>query len=564
MPRTVPHSHSRSVFHRLPGAAACVLFALLSIGGFGHAPALAQPAAPCGIVDALDYPIEIEDTLRDGYDDFALYRPRFGGNHVGIDIGFNRWGEPVYAVARGRVTYSDILGWDTEKGVVIIEHTFPDGSIAYSLYGHVEQGDTVFLPTVGECVERGDIVGLIGWPSRGLPHLHYELRDFLPDDGGPGYVTDNPLLTGWYHPLDFTMQWRVRLQPGFIGAATYSDVPSLPPALIDSGITVVAAGSSLAAFNPAGASLWRVAMGGAVTGIAALPGDRVAARSRDGQTVVMSASTGRYLALWPVEGPDTTFVVSGERLFFLTDEGGIAAFTALGEALWTLPPAGILPGEGLRLVLFEVDAVGHVALAVRGDADTLWRLIDGDGVILHETTFERPPAFAPLHDGGWLALEGAALYRLSAGGADTPFSQTELARISPSAGRTARLTTDIVGNVYIYLGDAGDTLLSLDAHGNVRWRAVYPAGRSSLAPLMDVGGGCTLYTLDADGMLNVFDSGTGELVAQRHLYPGGVQNGSPRARILRVDAGDRILVSAGFLSAVTLDGTALGRSCLLG
>ena len=94
-----------------------ILLALLALL-IGISGVAAQPAAPCGVVDAMDLPI---DNLVKGYDDFSLYRPRFGGNHTGVDIAFDRWGDPVVAAARGRVTYSDIAGWDTEKGVVIVE-----------------------------------------------------------------------------------------------------------------------------------------------------------------------------------------------------------------------------------------------------------------------------------------------------------------------------------------------------------------------------------------------------------------------------------------------------------
>lgn len=68
-------------------------------------------------------------------------------------------------------------------------------------------------------------------------------------------------------------------------------------------------------------------------------------------------------------------------------------------------------------------------------------------------------------------------------------------------------------------------------------------------------------------MLNVFNALTGELITQSGLYPGGVQNGSPRARLLSVDSNERVLVGGGFLSAITLDGTQLGgvsSQCLLG
>src|SRR5262245_28096767 len=143
-------------------------------------PIRALQSAGCGVVDAIDYPI---DELVPGYDDFARYRERFGGNHTGIDIGFDRWGDPVYAAARGRVTYADPEGWDTEKGVVIIEHIMPDNTIAYSLYGHMEETDIIGFPQVGQCIERGSLVGTIGWPSRGRPHLHYEIRRILPNDG---------------------------------------------------------------------------------------------------------------------------------------------------------------------------------------------------------------------------------------------------------------------------------------------------------------------------------------------------------------------------------------------
>ena len=60
---------------------------------------------------------------------------------------------------------------ETAKGVVIVEHTFPDGSIAYTLYGHMEQTDTLFFPPVGQCVDRGR--GRLDHPQ-GLDHASPE------------------------------------------------------------------------------------------------------------------------------------------------------------------------------------------------------------------------------------------------------------------------------------------------------------------------------------------------------------------------------------------------------
>ncbi|MCA9903072.1 MAG: peptidoglycan DD-metalloendopeptidase family protein, partial [Anaerolineae bacterium] len=310
----------------------CLLGVLLLLLGFGQTTIHAQ--ADCGIADAIDYPIDISDTLDQGYDDFGLFRARFGGLHTAIDIGFNRRGEPVHAVARGRVTYSDVNGWDTEKGVVIVEHVFPDGSTIYSVYGHMEQTDSIFFPVVGACVERGTILGTIGWPSRGLPHLHYELRNFLPDDGGPGYVDENPLLDGWFHPLDFTNLWRARLDPAANGYASFVDLPTLPPLLLDTGSIALASGTSLISYQPPTTRLWEIDLQTAITGIAGLSDGRIAARTRGGQAVIMQ--NGRFLHVWEVDGGDASFAVFGDTLLFPTQAGGVEAFSPTGQRLWTV------------------------------------------------------------------------------------------------------------------------------------------------------------------------------------------------------------------------------------
>src|SRR5215475_13635555 len=133
----------------------------------------AQGTDPCGVVDSIDYPI---DGVSIQNDDFGMYRAGFGGWHTGIDMAFARYGDPVRAAARGRVTFSVPAGWDIEKGVVIIEHVFPDNSIYFTLYGHMEEINGRSFPKVGECVERGQIIGSVGHPAQEAPHLHYEVR----------------------------------------------------------------------------------------------------------------------------------------------------------------------------------------------------------------------------------------------------------------------------------------------------------------------------------------------------------------------------------------------------
>lgn len=511
-----------------------------------------EPFTLCGIVDAIDYPI---DGLVEGYDDFGLFRSRFGGNHVGVDIGFERWGDPVAAAARGRVTYADPEGWDTEKGVVIVEHTFPDGSIAYTLYGHMEQSDTITFPRLGDCVERGQVIGTIGWPSRGLPHLHYEIRSFLPNDGGPGYVTNNPLDSGWYNPFDFTELWRLRLAPGFVESATFRAAPGVPPALLDSGVYAVASGSMIAGTLPTGAVLWRVETSGTVTGLAALPGGRVVARTHSGQTITLE--NGRYLAVWDVPGPDTPFVALGETLVFVSADGGLAAYNPLGTALWTLPGAGA--GTAARPVELAASDVQVLALT-RVSGGVLTRVVNADGTIAFETTYADPVAAAPDRSGGWLLLDGPQIRRIAGG------QNHSIGTLAPPPGRAARVAVDVLGNAYIYSADADGTLISINASGDMRWRTPYPAA-GALSPLLATGSGCMLYALDSDGMLNVFDTSSGDLLRQAQVYAGGRRNGSPAARLLTVDANERVRAAAGYISVVTFDGWALGGSaanCRLG
>src|SRR5437016_3390272 len=106
---------------------------------------------PCGIVDSIDYPI---DGVSIDYDDFGMYRAYFAGHHTGIDMAFGRYGDPVRAAARGQVTFSDVNGWDIEKGVVIIRHFFPGDQVYYTLYGHMEELNGFKFPKVGQCVEK--------------------------------------------------------------------------------------------------------------------------------------------------------------------------------------------------------------------------------------------------------------------------------------------------------------------------------------------------------------------------------------------------------------------------
>ena len=512
--------------------------------------AVQAQAGSCGVVDAIDYPIPTENLVR-GYDDFGLFRKEFGGNHTGVDLDFDHWGDPVKAVARGLVTYSNPLGWDTEKGVVILSHDFPDGSRAYSVYGHVEETDTIFLPAVGTCIERGQVVAAVGWPSRGRPHLHFEMRIVLPREGGPGYVSNNPLDDGWFNPLDFVALWRAKLSPAFLKAIAFNTVASLPPTQMDNGAYLTASGSLISAVMPPDQALWQIQTDSAINGLAALSGDRVVAHSTSGQTVTLNG--GRYGAVWNIASANTPFVALGERLIFLMQDGSVNAYDAAGTLIWTLPAKG-------QVVYFGGNT-SEIAVATQETDGIVWQTLNAEGQGPNAVSLKNIPLVSVDADGTWLVLDGQALMRIKDG-------QTEpIATLSDVAGRAAQMTSDSVGNVYLYMDDTDRTLIGISANGQNRWRIAYPRKVNSDPPLLAAGNGCLLYTLDVDGMLNVFSAADGKLVNQIGLYAGGRRTTNPHGRLLKVDAAEQVYVASGFLSLLVFDGTKLGgdtQACLAG
>ncbi|MCY4023655.1 MAG: peptidoglycan DD-metalloendopeptidase family protein [Anaerolineaceae bacterium] len=525
----------------------CALCLLLPLG-----PLMAQAEAPCGIVDSIGTPV---DDLVEGYDDFGRYRSRFGGVHVGIDLAFDRWGEPVRAAMRGVVTYSDLAGWDSEKGVVVVAHDMPDASRVYTLYGHLEQFDELPLPAVGDCVTRETVLGGVGWPSRGRPHLHYEVRNFLPDDGGPGYIEGDPLQAGWYHPLAFTALWQLRLAAGHLATAAFDAIPTQLTLLPSPGAYALASeGNVSSATLGAENSAWQVETESRIVDLAALPSGRVAAHTQEGQVVLLD--NGRYEALWRSPDPGALLQTLGESLVFALPDGALQAYGPDGVALWSLPPA---PAPS-RPLFFTSDGETLALGLGAEDGQVLWRLVGDGGAIRHEALLARQSTLTPAGDGSWLGLDGRRFFRIVAD------QVQELTTLDSRPGNAVAITMDMYGNSYFYNGRT--SLISLDAQGVQRWRVAWPGARSARPPLLDTGSGCLLYALDARGGLSLINGADGSLLRRIELYAGGDRNGLPLARLLQVDVDERVYVSSGFLSLALLDGWLLGgaatQDCLLG
>lgn len=135
------------------------------------------------IADHFDYPVGPPDGK--GYYNAQVFRKN---NHLGEDLnglggGNSDLGDPVYAIASGRVKFAadNGPGW----GIVVrIVHYLPEGDSIESLYAHF---DTLIV-SENEWVRRGTQIGTIGNADGWYPaHLHFEMRENLNLPIGGGY-----------------------------------------------------------------------------------------------------------------------------------------------------------------------------------------------------------------------------------------------------------------------------------------------------------------------------------------------------------------------------------------
>ena len=146
-----------------------------------------------------DFPIGTEHGA------FAYNAQPFTENrHLGDDLngigGENSdLGDPVYAIADGRVIFAQEGGPGWGKIVILLHAYDENGTRKYvqSYYAHLQN----FSVEILDEVRRGQQIATIGnADGKYWAHLHFEMREFVTPFVGPGYRDDT---RGWINPSDF-------------------------------------------------------------------------------------------------------------------------------------------------------------------------------------------------------------------------------------------------------------------------------------------------------------------------------------------------------------------------
>jgi outer membrane protein assembly factor BamB len=457
-----------------------------------------QRGAPCGVVDFFDFPLAAPEG--DGADarwSFGRYSERYSGIHVGEDWVYDtgdNLGRPVYSIAHGTVLFARPLGWGVDQGTIIVRHVFPEGKTIMSFYGHLEPASVVLNP--GDCVERGEVVGLIGKP-RGRPHLHFEIRTIFPDRPGPGYWSVDPTLAGWKPPTEYIWDQRMSTSPGVKWTRPFTASNSiLAGLLISNTVAAIDDDRLLALEADTGQVRWTRPLSSSV---------RTAALDKSRSTIYLTTisntlqaidAAGRSRWLIPVTS-------TARSVLFPSPEGGVILHTGRSLTGYSSDGARVWQIENVSAPIDWLDDDGQLLFTVGGDQSALYRL-DSTGVIIPVAALGGQLVAAADH----LFVYGpTALYRLS----ETPTVLKQFDRLLYNDGS---LITTVDGGLLISHHGLNDIrLIALRRDGSLRWERSIQRLTSGAPQLVAVGK--EVYAVTQEGDVWWIDQRSGE--AQRVL-----------------------------------------------
>jgi hypothetical protein len=297
------------------------------------------------------------------------------GEDWGITRGEGNFGEPVYSIGHGLITYAEPNGWGRDQGVVIVRHTFDDGRTFLSFYGHLDPPSVEL--SAGTCVERGALVGAIGRP-RTSPHLHFEIRTHLPYEPGPGYSGTDPTESGWLPPSLTVWDERLAALAGVLWRDTKALADSRPVGVLENGDYLLVADEKLHRLHPADGS--QAPVGSIIENI----DDAVVDVS--GRMVYIADRLGRVSAYQPtgdaLDDPftrqfDVDFDLVGMPTLMPLPGGGVALFAR--NELRTVSPDGDLWAQQSISGRVSSWAISEdmLVMATGGSAEQLWLVTAG-------------------------------------------------------------------------------------------------------------------------------------------------------------------------------------------
>lgn len=518
-----------------PRCAAVTVVALVLILLAGR-PAATQDTCP--VVNAVNFPVD--PTTYTIAQDYAARSPRHDGRyHTGEDWvipGGAPSGGIVRAVATGRVTYALPLAWGRDGGVIILEHTLPDGTVAYSVYGHLREADGVPFPALGACVERGTALGVIG-DARPVPHLHFEIRTENGSTPGPGYTATYPDFIGYRRPSAFITEWAARLSVAVRWVTTLRDPggPLAPPLLLNDNSALVLTPGAVTRILPDGRAFWRTTLDRPAVAVTGAAGAALV-HYADG-TVAPITPDGALLAGWQLEiAPAGAPFMLEDLLVFPTANGRLAALDATRRTVvWEAGAAPPFTGAHVAGQVIALRTADNVLLTL-GRAN----LRELDRAQLRPTS-----AVAANPNGDLFVYTRTGLWRVLADGVWEPAPHAATAPTGP-AGLAALPNSDVL------LYD-GETLARLTPDGTARWRVPLPGVRGRVA----------LYAIDERALL----LSTGGDVALADPFTGvcrvRLTGTTPDALLWHARRGDTLRVVIGTTFAA-LDWERLTANCPTG
>ena len=404
---------------------------------------LIQPASAqvqCGIANSISFPAD-PSAFR-VVQEFGSQSPRHQGRyHTGEDWYGGRgtsYGEHVRAIAAGRVTFSSPNGWGRDGGVIIVEHAFPDGSRAYSMYGHLTEATGVTFPAPLSCVREGEVLAAVG-DVRPTPHFHLEIRTSRPDIPGAGYSWEHPVNEGLRRPSKFIRNWQAWFAESYRWRLDLADEtgPAAPPVVLDDNSLILLDANRAIRASADGRLLWRVNLTRPAVGVAPI-GDSAFVADADGgmQRINRDGTLGEtWESGIALNGAP---LVLADRLLFPTPNG-IAALDREGRAvLWQLDDVGQVT---------RWHAVGDRIGVMTESGDML--TLGADGMVIDRALLREPGALSQSPAGDLIVYTQGGLWQI-----DDEGTWTLALDSAPPGGRRSAVALDADDRLFLFDGGA--------------------------------------------------------------------------------------------------------------